>query len=214
MLLAAANEPEAWGLDNCGVVLTRVHPDGRRDDSFGIDGVKQVAFGECARGGGGLLIDPTGKIVVDSAQSTNDVLDWTIDSHDHVVTRLDSSGEMDPSFGVGGQAVLDVGDGRYLPYAHASGNLLRQDDGKLVIATSGDTSVSWGDHDRMALARLRASGGSPGLIGIKAVDPKRRASDGRIPILVRRSGGSQGIVSVDYSTDTVYDRLVAEAHAR
>jgi hypothetical protein len=38
------------------------------------------------------------------------------------------------------------------------------------------------------------------LIGIKAVDPKFQASDGRLPILVRRSGGSQGIVSVDYST--------------
>lgn len=44
------------------------------------------------------------------------------------------------------------------------------------------------------------NGGSPGLIGIKAIDPKPRASDGRIPILVRRSGGSQGIVGVDYST--------------
>jgi hypothetical protein len=52
----------------------------------------------------------------------------------------------------------------------------------------------------MVLARLLASGGSPGLIGIKALEPKLRASDGRIPILVRRSGGSQGIVSVDYST--------------
>jgi uncharacterized delta-60 repeat protein len=202
MLVAAANEPEAWGLDHCGVVLTRVHPDGRRDDSFGIDGVKQVSHRGCARGGWAMLIDPTGNIVVDSAQSTNDVLDGIIDSVDYVVTRLDSSGEMDPSFGVGGQAVLDVGDGRYLPYAYASdfGNLLRQDDGKLVIVASG-VRAPWGGGDyRMVLARLQASGGSPGLIGIKAVDPKPRASDGRIPILVRRSGGSQGIVSVDYST--------------
>jgi hypothetical protein len=107
---------------------------------------------------------------------------------------------MDPSFAVGGQAVLDVGDGRYLPYARAGGNLLRQDDGKFVMVTSG-VRAPWGGGDhRMVLARLLASGGSPGLIGIKAVDPRPRASDGRIPILVRRSGGSQGIVSVDYST--------------
>jgi uncharacterized delta-60 repeat protein len=199
MLLAAANEPYAWGLDYCGAVLTRVHPDGRRDDTFGIDGVKQVAFRGCATVGA-MLIDPTGNIVVTSVQETNDVLDGIIDSLDYLVTRLDSSGAMDPSFAVGGQAVVDVGDGQYLPYARASANVLRQDDGKLVIATSGDTSVSWGDHDRMVLARLLASGGSPGLIGIKAVDPKLRASDGRIPMLVRRSGGSQGIVSVDYAT--------------
>lgn len=201
MLLAAANDPYAWGLAYCGAVLTRVHADGRRDDSFGIDGVKQVSLGGCAPLGGAMLIDPTGNIVVDSAQSTNDVPDGIIDSLDYVVTRLDSSGEMDSSFAVGGQAVLDVGDGRYVPYASASGSLLRQDDGKFVIATSGIRAlVSWGDNDRMVLARLQASGGSPGLIGIKAVDPKPRASDGRIPILVRRSGGSQGSVSVDYST--------------
>jgi uncharacterized delta-60 repeat protein len=199
MLLAAANDPCGWGLDYCGAVLTRVHPDGRRDDTFGIDGVKQVSLGGTF--GGAMLIDPTGNIVVDCGQSTNDVFDGIIDSLDYVVTRLDSSGEIDQSFAVGGQAVLDVGDGRYLPYASASGNLLRQDDGKFVIATSGiRASVSWGDNDRMILARLQASGGSPGLIGIKAVDPKPRANDGRIPILVRRSGGSQGIVSVDYST--------------
>jgi uncharacterized delta-60 repeat protein len=200
MLLAAANQPYAWGLDYCGAVLTRVYPDGLRDDSFGIDGVKQVAFGGCATIGA-MLIDPTGNIVVESIQETNDVFDGIIDSLDYVVTRLDSSGEMDPSFAVGGQAVLDVGDGRYLPYARFSGNLLRQDDGKFVIATSGIRAlVSWGDNERMVLARLQASGVSPGLIGIKAVDPKPRASDGRIPILVRRSGGSQGIVSVEYST--------------
>jgi uncharacterized delta-60 repeat protein len=201
MLLAAANDPAGWDLAYCGAVLTRVHPDGRRDDSFGIDGVKQVPLGGCAAFSGAILIDPTGNIVVDSGQSTNDVLDGIIDSLDYVVTRLDSSGEIDQSFAVGGQAVLDVGDGRYVPYASAGGNLLRQDDGKFVIATSGIRAfVSWGENDRMVLARLQASGGSPGLIGIKAVDPKPRASDGRIPILVRRSGGSQGSVSVDYST--------------
>jgi uncharacterized delta-60 repeat protein len=201
MLLAAANEPYAWGLDYCGQVLTRVHPDGRVDDSFGIDGVKQIAYGGCAWSGGAMLTDPTGNIVVDSAQSTNDVPDMIVDSVDYVVTRLDSSGKMDPLFGVGGQAVLDVGDGRYLPYAIGGGNLLRQDDGKFVIATSGIRAlVSRGGNEHMVLARLQASGDSSGLIGIKAVDPRPRASDGRIPMLVRRSGGSQGIVSVDYST--------------
>jgi uncharacterized delta-60 repeat protein len=200
MLLAAAYASYFWGGFDCGPYLMRVYPDGRRDDSFGIDGVKQVAFGGCATIGA-MLIDPTGNIVVESIQETNDVLDGIIDSRDYVVTRLDSSGEIDPSFAVGGQAVLDVGEGRYLPYARSSGNLARQDDGKFVIVTSGiRATVSWGGNERMILARLLASGGSPGLVGIKAVDPRPRASDGRIPILVRRSGGSQGIVSVDYST--------------
>jgi len=192
MLVAAANEwYESWGGEGyCGAVLTRVHADGRRDDSFGIDGMKQVSLGGCTTFGGAMLIDPTGNIVVDSTQFNNGPFEY-------VVTRLDSSGERDPSFGVGGHAVVDVGDGRYPPYAFGSvgGNLLRQDDGKLVIVTG----VGGGDY-RMVLARLQASGDSPGLIGIKSVDPKLRASDGRIPILVRRSGGSQGIVSVDYST--------------
>jgi uncharacterized delta-60 repeat protein len=202
MLLAAANEPYPWDLAYCGAVLTRVHPDGRRDDSFGIDGVKQVSLGGCETFGGAMLFDAAWNIVVDGGRSTNDIADQTIDSHDYVVTRLTSSGELDRSFAIDGQAVLDVGDGRYLPYFSGTGNLVLQDDGKLVIATSGIRALVWrgGDNYRMVLARLQASGSSPGLIGIKAVDPKPRTSDGRIPILIRRSGGSQGIVSVDYST--------------
>lgn len=202
MLLGAANDPYPWDLAYCGAVLARVHPDGRRDLSFGSDGVKQVSLGGCASFGGAMLIDPTGNILVDGIKDTNDVLDSTVDSVDYVVTRLDSTGEMDQSFAVGGQAVLDVGDGRYLPYVNGSGNLVRQDDGKLVVVTSGVRALSWrgGDNFRMVVARLQASGGSPGLIGIKAVDPKFSTSDGRLPILIRRSGGSQGTVSVDYST--------------
>jgi hypothetical protein len=204
MLLAAANDPYPWDIAYCGAVLTRSHTDGRRDDSFGIDGVKQVPLGECATFGGAMLIDPNGNIVVDGTNWTNDV-PGPINSLDYVVTRLSSSGDIDRSFAVDGQAVLDVGDGRYMPYASASGSLVRQDDGKLVIVTSGIRALvsRGGDNHRMVLARLQAGGGSPGLIGIKAVDPKIRASDGRVPILIRRSGGSQGIVSVDYSTAAV-----------
>jgi uncharacterized delta-60 repeat protein len=203
MLLAAANDPYPWDIAYCGAVLTRAHADGRRDDSFGTDGVKQVSLGGCATFGGAMLIDPTGNIVVDGIKETNDVPDQIIDSLDYVVTRLSPSGELDRSFAVDGQAVLDVGDGRFMPYASASGNLVRQDDGKFVIVTSGIRALVFrgGDNYRMVLARLQASGGSPGLIGIKAVDPKLRTSDGRVPILVRRSGGSQGNVSVDYSTE-------------
>jgi uncharacterized delta-60 repeat protein len=201
LLVAAANDPYPWDVAYCGAVLARVNSDGRRDNSFGIDGVRSVPLGECTTFGGALLIDPSGNIVVDGTKATNDVPDQTIDSLDYVVTRLNSLGETDSSFAIGGQAILDVGDGRYPPYARASGNLLRQHDGKFVIATSGIRAlVSRGENYRLVLARLQASGGSPGLIGIKAVDTKPRASDGRVPILIRRSGGSQGVVSVDYST--------------
>ena len=112
-------------------------PDGRPDDGFGIDGQKQISLSACETFGGAMLIDPAGNIVLDGGKSTNDIADQTIDSLDYVVTRLNSSGELDRSFAVDGQAVLDVGDGPSLPYASASGNLLRQDDGKFVIVTSG-----------------------------------------------------------------------------
>jgi uncharacterized delta-60 repeat protein len=207
MLLAAADTPEYGEVGFCGAVLTRLHPDGSVDDSFGINGLKQVPLSSpyyCETLGGAMLLDTSGHIVLDSARATTGAF-LTIDSRDYVVTRLNSSGDLDRSFGVEGEAVLDVGDGHYLPYvpyAGATGNLLRQEDGKFLIITSGIRVLDRfdADNDRMVLARLQANGGSPGLIGIKTARLRARQSDGRIPVLIRRSGGSQGIVSVDYST--------------
>ena len=182
-------------------MLARLHPDGRLDDSFGIDGLKRVRLGGCETFGTAMLIEPAGNIVLTGIKETNDIADQVIDSLDHVVTRLTSSGELDGSSTQNGQSIVDVGDGRYLPYARTSGDLLRQDDGKLVTVTSGIRGLSSrGDNNRIVIARLLASGGSPGLIGIKAVGRRAKESDGRISVLIRRSGGSQGIVSVDYST--------------
>ena len=202
ILVAVANDPYPWDFLYCGAVLARLHPDGRLDDSFGIDGLKRVRLGGCETFGTAMLIEPAGNIVLTGIKETNDIADQVIDSLDHVVTRLTSSGELDGSSTQNGQSIVDVGDGRYLPYARTSGDLLRQDD----IWQPGDCHIrhtraeSRGDNNRIVIARLLASGGSPGLIGIKAVGRRAEESDGRIPVLIRRSGGSQGIVSVDYST--------------
>jgi len=201
ILAALASDPYPWDIAYCGALLTRVQPDGRLDESFGTDGVSQQPFDGCQTFGPSMLIDPQGAILINGGRTTNWPGAMVIDSFDHVVTRVNSSGELDRSFGRDGQAVLDVGDGDYLPYVGWGGSLLRQDDGKLVILASGIRALtSSGPNTRLVLARLQTSGGSPGLIGIKSVESTVVESDGHIDVRVRRSGGSAGLVSVDYST--------------
>ena len=202
IFLALANQRYiSWEGDPyyCGAVLARLHPDGRLDDSFGSDGLKQVPLGGCTTFGTRMLIGPAGDIVVNGIKGTSDPGVPYYHSVDYVVWRLAASGELDGSFAADGQSVLDVGDGRYLPYAFGNGGMLRQDDGKWVVVATGR---GVGSNYRMVLARLQASGGSAGLIGIKAVGPRVRENDRRITVPIRRSGGSLGIVSVDYSTTT------------
>jgi uncharacterized delta-60 repeat protein len=203
ILLAAANDPAGWDIAYCGSMLARLHPDGVPDEGFGFDGMIDTNIGGCQALGAAMLTQPDGRIVLNGGGATIHAGSPVIDTFDHIVTRLSASGERDASFGDAGQATLDVGDGEYPPYSTSTGSLLRQDDGKLLVLTSGIQALtSWGDNNRLVLARLLPSGGSPGLIGIKAVDPQISGSDGGIVLRVRRSGGSEGQVSVDYSSES------------
>jgi hypothetical protein len=126
-----------------------------------------------------------------------------LDSYDHVITRVDAEGRLDASFGLGGQAVIDVGEGPNPPHGEFGSQLLRQDDGKLLVLTTAYRADAQGHvNTPIVLARLQASGGSPGLIGIKGLEPIGHEGDGNIAVRIRRSGGAEGIVSVDYTTSS------------
>jgi uncharacterized delta-60 repeat protein len=200
ILLTVASDPYYWDISYCGAAIARTHSDGRLDDSFGTNGVSSVPLDGCQTLGTDILIEPDGKLVVNGARPAAHPGAGIIDSNDYALTRLNPAGTLDATFGNAGQAVLDVGDGPYPPYVSLVGGLARQADGKLVVLTSGMRALtSFGNNSRIVLARLLPSGNSPGLIGIKGVDPQ--AASGRITLRIRRSGGSEGSVSVDYGTN-------------
>lgn len=200
ILLATASSPFYWDIGYCGATLAQLHPDGGIDESFGTLGFRDVQLGGCQTFGAAILLLQDGKILFNGARGTSLPTAQYVDSVDPVVNRMNSAGDLDSTFGIDGRAVLDVGEGAYPPYGSNSGTLLRQEDGRLVMVTSGIRAlVSQGENNRLVIARLLASGESPGLIGIKSVGGFTTESDGRVNLRIRRSGGSAGIVSADYS---------------
>jgi hypothetical protein len=122
--------------------------------------------------------------------------------YDHFVARLSHDGQLDDSFGAGGVAIIDAGDGNS-NFNAGSASLVRQSDGKIVTVSS-TTDSAWDNPDamRIVVARLLVGDetGHAGLLGFYA--PVSAEEDDVIQIPVRRTGGSSGSVSVDYATDS------------
>jgi hypothetical protein len=126
------------------------------------------------------------------------------------VRHLNTAGQIDLGFGVNGAALIDVGiDDAASNMTGSSGSgIVLQADGRIVVASTAVldhefTDIPWWgpeSHASFAVARLRANGSSPGLVGLKRSDVSVREGSGSAVLLVRRTGGATGIVSVDYAT--------------
>ena len=86
---------------------------GDLDPGFGTDGIAILDFGSNEQGGG-LAVQPDGKIVVVGASGSSTV-----------IARLDANGMLDPGFGSGGRAV---------PMPGGLADVVIQSDGKIVAA--------------------------------------------------------------------------------
>jgi uncharacterized delta-60 repeat protein len=134
-------------------LVFRLGPNGAPDRLFDTDGQRLVDSGADE-----VLSDtvaqPDGKIVVAG---------WTSANHDAVVYRLLPSGELDKSFGTGGEATIDSGA------TESATSVALQPDGKIVVA--GQTTAGGGDA---AVYRLTKEGkpdnsfGGDGAVGLDA----------------------------------------------
>ena len=131
------------------MAIWRYDASGNPDPSFGTGGV--VIYGPAAGGTaasrpGGLVIDPSGRLVV--AGSIH------ISSRDSDITlwRYDATGILDPSFGAGGVVVFPSGGGN-TPRAFANDVVL---DGSGRIVVTGRVDVDDGAH--MGLWRFLDNG--------------------------------------------------------
>jgi uncharacterized delta-60 repeat protein len=190
------------GGDGYGVgAVARLNPDGSPDSSFGSGG--SMSFNVAATTGigivnGSLIIEPSGAILVGGDQWRWGEDTWAGDWDfplDGFLARLTPSGALDPSFGQAGVTIIDVGDHAASSW-NAMQGIARLPDGSLAAAMT--TSLG---APRIALVRLAAASNNPGRIGLLFND--HHAQEGSAaPFTVRRTGGSAGVVSVDYSTET------------
>ena len=105
--------------------LTRYNIDGSLDTSFGSDGQVITDLGGLASGHS-LAIQPDGKIIVTGMNNFNFAL-----------TRYNSDGSLDPSFGSEGKVITDLGGNE------GSDSVALQPDGKIVVAgvSSGNFAI-------------------------------------------------------------------------
>jgi uncharacterized delta-60 repeat protein len=120
-----------------GFAVARYNSDGSFDTSFGTGGsVPALEVGTSLSYG--VVVEPDGKIVVSGS------------SDDFGLVRFDSSGNLDPSFGVGGRATASFGSS----ISGDAHSLVGQPDGKLLVAGRVDIA---GDDD-FALVRYNTDG--------------------------------------------------------
>lgn len=126
------------------VGLVRLTPDGLRDPSIGFNGVVRTAVGSSRDMARSVAVRPDGRIVVAGWTETGDITKA-------FVIRYLPNGLVDPSFGVGGQVILDLGDPASAGAAMA---IELQPDGTIILAGHGAQA---GDTD-FAIARLTPHG--------------------------------------------------------
>ena len=116
--------------------VARLNTDGSLDPTFSGDGKETLGYGAANETALAIALQQNGRIVVMGNGAVNG---------DFVLSRLNSDGGVDSSFGTGGTAAVDFGLVEY------DGDVTLQPDGHIVIA--GSTNVS--DGGDMAVARLQ-----------------------------------------------------------
>jgi uncharacterized delta-60 repeat protein len=143
--IVAAGESTIGGVTD--FAIARYLPDGSLDPSFGSNGTVLANFGRSANGANAVAILPGGRIVV---AGYSGVLDG---GFDFALARYRTDGQLDPSFGVGGQVLTDFVGTRGVDVAKA---VAIQADGKLVVSGYSGT---YGEDFDFVVARFRRNGG-------------------------------------------------------
>lgn len=111
-----------------GLGLVRFNENGSLDTSFGSGGVATALPFQSSRcGGGPMLLQPDGKILLSGACTKVSGLSFT---NFPTIVRFNNNGTVDPTFGSGGAAVL----------AESPSAMALQVDGKIVVTGAGGVS--------------------------------------------------------------------------
>ena len=109
-----------------------------------------------------------------------------------VLTRFNSDGSVDTTFGVNGLAIADFGT-RSTAVDSQGGDLIQQFDGKLV-------AVGYNTRVTMGAARFDDNAAFPGRIGLTETRQWVDETSDTVTYTVRRTGGTTGAVTVEFAT--------------
>lgn len=143
--IVAAGESTIGGTTD--FAIARYLPDGSLDPSFGTNGTILTNFGRSANGANAVAMLPGGRIVIAGYSGVQD------GGFDFALARYRTDGQLDPTFGVGGQVLTDFVDTRGVDVAKA---VAIQADGKLVVSGYSGT---YGEDFDFVVARFRRNGG-------------------------------------------------------
>jgi len=184
----------------------RMTPDGRLDAGFGVGGMT-VLDTETPSAATAILIMADSSVAIAGSQwkpSNN----WQADNNawlwwsDMLVARFDpTSGEIDRRFGNRGITVVDLGAHEFASNAYAA-SLKQQPDGRLLIVGAQVDEYDWYPWYSTAIARVDPYGsGSNGVVSmIDTTVVPATAAGGETQLHLRRTGGSSGQLTVDYTT--------------
>jgi uncharacterized delta-60 repeat protein len=148
--LLAAGYASSGGNDQ--FALAKYTLDGAPATSFGTGGVVKTDFGPGDDRANAMVAQPDGKYVLAGAAASGD--------EDIALARYNADGSPDSTFGVGGKVTTDIAGGNDEAYA-----LVRQSDGKLVVAGSAFT----GGHEKFVLVRYNADGSPDTTFGTNGI---------------------------------------------
>jgi uncharacterized delta-60 repeat protein len=166
------------GHDDSGALALRLRPDGSPDPGF-VGSDLQVF-----RSVTSLALESNGSAVLAITEKEP--------RPGALVVRVRPDGRIDPSFGVAGQARIELESN--IPNVMRARVIRLQPDGRVLV---GGTAAR---PPKPFLARLVATGGGSGVLGIVTASTEVSESDQRTTVRVGRSGGSTGAVSVRYET--------------
>jgi uncharacterized delta-60 repeat protein len=191
--------------------VVRYNTNGSLDTSFDHDGKLTTTFGNktSAPRPRAVVVQSDGKILV-----AGEVYGGTVARYDFAVTRYNTDGSLDQTFGQGGKVRTDFASERgYSSSNDKAYDLAVQTDGKIVVVGHSGSSL-----DRVAVARFNADGSldrtfdGNGMVildvqtgGVARFDGVAIAADGKI---VAVGGGNTSLVTrfnADGSLDASFD---------
>ena len=172
------------GVERAGALMARLRADGTADPTFvGTDVQGQLAqvFSLALAADGSIIAGVSDKDPSPGA----------------LLVRLKTDGTLDPGFGIAGRARIDV---ETATASTAEARVVRVLKNGGVLA-GGTSYQAYSNNGRTPfVARLLAAGTGPGVLGFSAAVTQVEEKDQRAVVMVRRTGGAAGAVSVAYET--------------
>jgi len=181
-------------------VLLRLRSDGSLDTSTWINGMTELDIGDVSWARSVTLLED-GAYALTGFMRSRDSNEQLLRQELYVARVEPESGLLDPSFGDNGITIVDFGSGSTFGWSEGY-SLVRQSDGKLVAAGYA-IGPSGGMNPEAAIAVARIDPGTPanaGFVGVTDQSVEAREGAAQVTVILRRTGGSTGPVSVDFST--------------